>query len=672
MFLLLQTIIFFLLFIAISILVLYIPGFGVVARSRKYLEDQEIITLSLSLGIILFVLVAIALAFLNLRYLSLPLIIVINLLIISKYKLDAFISWKVFIKNKILLVLIVIGILTQGFINFPSGYLYKDGLHFWSSQGHDGIWHISLIEEIKKGIPPQNPSFAGEIVYNYHYLVDVLMGEFSRIFPFFSTLDLYFRFFPVLFSLLIGISVYALITRWRHNSVVGYLAVFFTYFTGSFGYIVTFIRNGNIFAGETVFWAAQQNTLLGNPPHAISHGLLATFFLAFFIYLKERKLIWFIVSFLLGSTLAGFKVSGGLVMLTGIGAAAIIDFVIQRRFSTVILAVLLGLSNFITFKAMTSKEAASFLMFLPWWFIRTMVVDKLGWMDMELRRQHYISKGTWHAWLRVLQLETTAFIIFLVGNLGMRILGFYSLLKDILIEKSYKKTFEVMLMVTMITGLIVPIFFVQKGIIYNNIQFMQYFLFIFGFYGAITVYNLIHLFKNRWVKGFILILIAMLSLPTVIGNLNEFYGPKRTSLAKISKQDLEALQYLREHSEPEAIILTMPFNKYLRDKFPNQPRPIYAWYSTAYIPALTSRRIYLTGEEQAIITGYPLDTRLSKMKTFFEQRDFSFNRKFLQDADIDYIYIAKNEIEEFLDIEKNGLNTFFENNEVIIYKVVNL
>lgn len=669
MYLLVQTFFYFLLFLALSALILYIPAFGIIGRYRKQLEDQDIITLSLSLGVVFFVIVAIILSLLNLRYLSLPLILVVSILVVYKYRLDVLIPWKIFIKDRLLLILIILGILTQGFINFPSGYLYKDGLNFWSSQGHDGIWHISLMEEIKKAIPPQNPIFAGENVYNYHYLVDVLMGEFSRIFPFFSSLDLYFRFFPVIFSLMLGVSVFALVTRWQKSKVIGYLAIFFTYFVGSFGFIVTFIKSGNLFAGETVFWAAQQNTLLGNPPHAISHVLLAAFFLAVLIYLETRKLIWIIISFFLASMLAGYKVSGGLVMLAGIAAAAIIDFIRQRKLHVAVLALMLGASNFITFKSMTSKEATSFLMFLPWWFIRTMVVVKLDWMDMEFKRQHYISKGTWHAWLRVIQLETEAFIIFLVGNLGMRVLGFYSLLRDILKGKSYKRTFDVMLLVTMITGFLIPIFFVQKGIIYNNIQFMQYFLFIFGFYGAITVYHLINKFKSRWIKVCIFVLIAMLSVPTVIGNLNEFYGPGRTSLARISNQDLEALRYLKQHSPVGAIILTMPFNKYLKDKFPYQPRPIYAWYSTAYIPALSSRRIYLTDEEQALITGYPIDARLSKMNTFFDQKDFSFNRKFLKEANINFIYIAKNEIEKPLDIQNNNLSIFFENNEVIIYKV---
>lgn len=669
MILLFQTITLFLLFIAISILVIYIPGFALISRYRKQLKNQEIITLSLSLSIVLFVLTAIILALLNLRYLMLPIVLTLSLFVILKNKSEILKPWGIFIKNKILLGLIILGILIQGFINFPSGYLYKDGLLFWSSQGHDGLWHIALMEEVKKSIPPQNPIFAGESLYNYHYLVDILMGEFYRIFPYFSSLDLYFRFFPVIFSLLIGISVFAFMSRWQKNQQVGYLAVFFTYFVGSFGYIVIFLRSGNLFGGETVFWAAQQNTLLGNPPHAVSHGLLVSFFLAFLIYLKERRSIWLLVAFLIVSMLSGFKVSGGFVMLVGVGTAAAVDFINRKKFSTMVLALMLGLTNFITFKAMTSKGAASFLMFLPWWFIRTMVVDKLGWMDMELARQHYLSKGTWHAWLRVIQLEFFAFTIFLIGNLGMRLVGLYAIIKSIISRKIFKDPLEMMLITTGLTGFLMVIFFVQKGIIYNNIQFMQYFLLIVGLYGAIAVYNLINLFKKSWIKFLLLTLIVVFSVPTVIGNLNEFYGLGKTPLAKISNQELKALLYIREKSDSQAIILPMQFNQYLKDKFPNQPRPINVWYSTSYIPAITGRRVYLASEEQALITGYPIDNRISKMKTLFEESDTTWNRQFLKQEKINYIYLVKNEMDKLLDIQKNNLEIFFENNEIIIYKV---
>lgn len=663
--------IFFLLFFLISIFVFYIPGFGIVAAVKKKLEDQEIITLSLALGIVVFVLSAFILAFLNIRYLMLPVIILVSFFIILKNKLDVFSPWKIFIKNKLLSVLIVLGILIQGFINFPSGYMYKDGLYFWSSQGHDGLWHVSVMESIKQFIPPKNPGFAGERLYNYHYLVDILMGEFGRIFPFFSSLDLYFRFFPVIYSLLIGMSVFAFVTRWQNNEKIGYLAVFFTYFVGSFGYIVTFLRTGNIFGGETTFWAAQQNTLLGNPPHAVSHILLVTFFLCFLLYLKERSLSFWILSFLAGSILAGFKVSGGFVMLVGLGAAALVDFINKRKVSILIFAFFVGLSNLLTVKLMTSN-AVSFLMFLPWWFIRTMIVDRLGWIDLELKRQHYLSRHTWNATLRVMQLETTAFLIFLVGNLGMRFLGVIELFRKFIFKRGeiLKNPLEIMLLVTMLTSFTVPIFFVQRGLIYNNIQFMQYFLLIFGFYGAISTYRILKFFKNPLARLVILGLVIILSIPTVVGNLVEFYGPGKTALSKITKSELEALKFLKENSDNRSVILTTPFNQYLKDKFVNQPWPIYAWYDTSYVTALTGRSSYLASEHVTLLFYPQTNQRMENKKKFFEQSDFSWNYRFLREENISYIYLAKNELTKPLDTVKNGLKILFENDEVIILRVI--
>ncbi len=661
---------YFLIFLLLIFFSIYAIGiFFVKIFRQRDLSAEETITLALALGVVLFVITAVALSFLHLRFLFLPILIALNIFNVLRFKKLIINDWIIFFRNKLLLLLILLGILAQGFINFPSGMNFGDGLYFWSSQGHDGLWHVASIEEIKKSIPPQNPGFAGESLYNYHYLVDVLMGEFGRIFPFFSSLDLYFRFFPVLFSFMIGLSVFSLVTRWRGKVQVGYWAIFFTYFVGSFGYVVTLLKNGNLIGSETIFWAAQQHTIIGNPPHAISHGLLASFLLSFLLFTKTRNIFSFIASFLVASVLAGFKVSGGLVLLVGLGFAAVVDFLTLRKYSTLFLLMLLGASNFATFKLLTAKGAEANLMYLPWWFIRTMIVDKLGWIDWEHKRQHYLSKGTWHAYLRVLQLESYAFLIFVIGNLGIRAIGFVEMLKGIIKKRIYSNTFEVMLLTIMLTGLIVPIFFVQRGIIYNNIQFMQYFLFIFGFYGAIATYRLISFLKTKLFKLTICLVIILLSIPTVIGVLVEFYGPGRTALSKISNQELDALRYLKDNTQPNDSILTMPFNPYLKDKFSAQPLPIYAWYDTPYVSAISTRVSYLASEHVTLL-GYPqTEERLSNKKRFFEQTDYLWNRNFLKETGIDYIYINKGELENTLNIDKNNLGIFFENNEVLIYKV---
>jgi hypothetical protein len=216
-------------------------------------------------------------------------------------------------------------------------------------------------------------------------------------------------------------------------------------------------------------------------------------------------------------------------------------------------------------------------------------------------------------------------------------------------------------------GFLIPLLFVQRGIIYNNIQFMQYFLLIFGFYAAVSIYKILRFWRNLIIKTIIIIVLVLLSCPTVIGNLVEFYG--RPPLAMVSNAQLQALKYLQQYSDKEAVVLAVSFNKYLNTKYQTQPWPIYAWYSTSYIPALASRRTYLSAEEQALITDYPVESRQKKIIDFFAQNDFEQNRKFLKEAGISYIYINKDELEKPLKRAENNLDVFFENSEVVIYQV---
>lgn len=671
MILILETLIFLIGFALISFFVFYTIGFLFIKKVEKELEGQEVMALSYCAGIILFLVFAVVFGFLNLRVLVTPLVVSLSLISFLKFRRMLLKPWKIFVADKWLLLLILLGILVQGFINFPSGFLYHDGLYFWSSQGHDGLWHVALMEEIKKVFPPQNPVFSGEPLYNYHYLVDVVMGEYGRIFPFFNSLDLYFRFFPVLFSFLIGLTAYAFVSRWQGSRGAGRWAIFFSYFVGSFGYVVTYLHRREIFAGETVFWAAQGNTIIGNPPHAMGYILLTAFLLSFYFFTKERKYYWLVISLLLIAFLAGFKVSAGFVLLVGLIAASLYDFWSSRHLLILFLALLAGILNLLTFKLMT-KGGSSLLMFLPWWFVRTMVVtgDRLDWIDLELRRQHYLAQGTWKAWLRVIQIEAMSLVIFIVGNLGMRIIGFREIFRRFFIAREFQKNpLEILMITTMISSLIIPLLFVQRGIIYNNIQFMQYFLLIFGFYGAATIHKLILSHPGRWAKRFVIIVVILFSSPTVIGNLVEFYAPPRKALAKVTNQELEALSYLRNNSEAQDIVLTKPFNEKSGERFRDHPRPIYFWYNTAYVSALSSRRSFVADEEQLMITTYPKDARLLLVKKFFNQEDFQWNKQFLADNHIKYLYLSKKEIEKELNVEKNNLVVFYENDEVIVYKV---
>jgi len=179
------------------ILFLYFPGRLILGNNKKEVNKQESVLLSFIIGIVLIIFQTVIFGLLKIRFFSLPILLILSIFGIKNHFKDFLNEFKTIFKDKMLIFIIVLGILIQGFINFPSGWQYRNGVNFWSSQGHDGLWHVSLMEEIKTTFPPTNPLYADHPLQNYHYTSDIFMGEFYRLFPFLSSLDLYFRFYPI-------------------------------------------------------------------------------------------------------------------------------------------------------------------------------------------------------------------------------------------------------------------------------------------------------------------------------------------------------------------------------------------------------------------------------------------------------------------------------------------
>ena len=656
----------FLIFSLVCFFAFFLPGLVILNRVKTKFTKLETLFLSLVLGLVILPFSAFILGYLQLRFLLLPLIILFGLYGLAKHHqliLDLLKprNWKL---NKYLVILLAIGIPVQLIINFPSGLLYQDGLRFWSAHGHDGVWHIALIKELKDFFPPQIPNFAGETLKNYHFFVDLLMAEFFRLFKF-SPLDLYFRFFPFLFSLLLGLGVFVLLRRWQKNEKIALWGVFFAYFMGSFGYWLTIFRNRNI-SGETVFWVSQTNTLQGNPSLAASFVILLAFLLIFLKYLDEKKRSLILLGAFLGGTLIEFKVYAGVIVIAGLFVLAIFEFLFRKeklasRFfiSSLPFAFFVYLPN--------NLQSSNLLVFEPWWFVRTMVVspERLNMIDWEHRRQYYLSLGTFRGLFRAIQLEASVFLIFLLGNLGIRFLGFFELFR-LFFSKRRINFFTFSLIIFMLTAFLFPMLFLQKGVAYNTGQSFQYFLFIFSFFAAISAYQLTQR-KNKLLKTTLIVIIVVLSIPTVIGNIREF-SPDR-SLAKISHEEIEALEFLKKVSQREDIILTYPFDLYAAQGYQtHSPIPIHAWSSTAYVSFLSDRRTYLSDEGQAEILGYPKDMRLEKIIEFFQTDDIKSAKELLGNFKVDYVYLVWDQPLNF-EAEDLGLENIFENDWAKVFEV---
>lgn len=653
-------------FLLVCFFVFYLLGFLILRLLNVKLERFEELSLSLTVGLVSFTLLSFILGYLKIRFLSLPILIFVGFLTFWKFKRELLkpFSWQVWRSFKPLFLLLGVGMPVQLVINFLSGWPYQDGIYFWSSHGHDGIWHLALMEELKDFFPARIPIFAGEALKNYHYFVDLLMAEFGRLFGF-SSLDLYFRLFPIVFSFLIGLNVFVFTYKWQKKKTTGYWAVFFAYLVGSFGYIVTYLQGRTWLGGETIFWVSQGNTILGNPPHAVSFAVMAAFFFFFFKYLEEKKSSLLVLSVLLAGVLIEFKVYAGVMVLGGLLATGVFEILLKRPLHAIkVFALGLPLSFLVYLPS--NAGSSEFLKWQPWWYIRTMVVvpDRLNWIDLEFRRQHYATRGTWRGFIRSLQMEGTAFMIFLLGNLGMRVIGFWEFFKN-LVKGIKISTFNFFFMVCVVGSFVAPLLFLQKGVAWNTIQFMQYFLFFFGFLGAITA-NEITTQRKKFQKALLALIIVLFSIPTVLGNVIGF-SPGH-AFSRLPYPELEALRQLERISEREDVILTYPFYKYAYMGYKALPIPLYAWDSTAYVSFFSRRRTYLTDEGQAEILGYPRQARLDKVKDFFHTGDLKKAQELLREFDIDYLYLVKDE-HPLISEGELGLGKIYENSWSRIYKV---
>ncbi len=595
---------------------------------------------------------------LNIPYLIIP-ITVIAVILGFKPLVKHFKEIKFMVNMKSIIVALVfsIGIIGQLAVISPSGIYQNGDLVFWSAHGHDGTWHIALMEEMKKGWPFENPIFAGEKLTNYHFFSDILPAMVSK-YTGISNTNLYFRIFPFFYSLFLGASVYFLTKKLTKSFSASIWATIFTYFSGSFGFIVTYLKNKTI-GGESIFWATQPQSSSGNPPQIISNFLFlaAIYFVLVFLEQKNKqsltlsdkkeKIKYFLISLIMLGTISSFKIYAGVILLATLSIVGTWQLVRNKDFRLFTISLLSGIVALALYLP-NSSNSSSFLIYEPWWYIRTMIVEpsRLNLLDWELRRQTYIYE---HNWKRVIWLEGIGFLIFFFGNLGMRFIGLWEFVKTNAIFK-----------ISIILSLLLPLIFLQKGVASNTAQFLQYFILLFGILGGIAVSKIVKNKKMIWISP----IIILLMIPTQVGLLREFYS--RPAFAKVSSEELEALKFIKENTSVDDIIITPPYNQYLNQGVVTPH--IWDWFDTSYVSAFSSRRTYFDDYEQVDIMGYDYRPRLKIKEIIFTEKDLIKVRGAIVSTNSNLIYFPK-DVRPVVELNKIGITKFYENSIVEVWKI---
>ncbi len=638
-----------------------IPGLFLLKKLNYDFNLWENLILATVIGYVFFTTLEYFLLLANLHNLTIIPALIIDFYFL-RYSVFPFklLTLKVSRQLSILLLVFIIGIILQLLVIAPSGvFTISEDLVFYSAHGHDGPWHMALMNQIIKGFPLENPEFAGSRIVNYHFFSDLAPAYFNNLFRL-SPLDLYFRFFPLLFSILIGGVSFILGKKIGGSFSAGIWATIFTYFCGSWGYLLTLARSQTI-GGESIFWASQIQSSIGNPPQIASNIIVLTILIFIYQILKiDKKPTAMQLGCLtiLVSSLIGFKVYASIPILLSLGFISLVILITKKQLSLFITTVVSGLLSLLIYLP-NASSVGSFLIFEPWWFIRTMIVvpDRLNLLEWEHRRQTYISE---HNYKRVLQLEVTSFLIFFFGNLGMRFWGLWFFIKKTL----FKDLFSIFLLSICLCSLILPLLFLQRGVASNTIQFLQYLLLILGITSGVITAKLLSKIPNIVIYCLLSAIILLLMIPTQIGLIYSFY--QRPPLAKISWLEISALNFLKTQTPINSVILTPSFNRNIH--FNESTPPIWAWSDSAYISALSNRLTFFADSEQVDIMGYNFQQSRDSLKNIFETEDIETFINLVKSTKADYLYFPK-KIGPRTELSKTNYKQIFNNEEIEIWSI---
>ncbi|MCX6724710.1 MAG: hypothetical protein NTV20_01250 [Candidatus Shapirobacteria bacterium] len=591
-----------------------------------------------------------------------PLVFVLMVLIFFAFLFFAFRL------HKWLVPIMFFGMVTQSLTIIRSGLLYFYGMGFWGPNGHDGVWHLALINSLARHLNfstnlfslLQNPILANFNLKNYHFLFDLSVALIHKI-TYLPTLNLYFQIFPIIFSGFLGILTFLLIKKLTKNNLAACLAVFFAYFGGNFGWIVTLLR-GQGLGGESMFWANQSISFSLNLQFFLSLILIIYGFYLYLSYLEKTSKKIFYLLILVFGLIIGIKAYGGIIILFGLGATTFWEFITKKKiktlkvfFGSLIISLLVFLPN--------NWASSSLFVFSPLWLPRVMIdaPDRVGWLKLAQARQAYFATGLWFKWWLT---EALGLAIFLIGNLGTRIIGLGKIFHWF---RNWRKlsSFKILFLACLLPSGLIPLFFVQKGNPWNSIQFFYYFQFIFGLLAGLWLSDF--LFKKKvWLKVFFIIILVLFTLPTTIGDLKNYLGYQ--SSTKIDFKELEALAFLKE--QPEGIVLTYPHDYQAREKNKGELKPLYIYETTAYVSAFTNKQTFLEDEMNLEIMQVDWRSRRVKIEEFFIIEDEKLATEFLKENKIKYIYLVNGQNFK-VQASKIGLKDIFQNRDVKIFRLGN-
>jgi hypothetical protein len=513
----------------------------------------------------------------------------------------------------------------------------------------DFFFHLAITNELTHTVPPQSPVFSGHPL-SYHYGMDLAAAMFANATGL-NTSDLTLRFVATLFLALSMLSVFCFSRNWLGSGYFAVLTVFLVFFGEDFSFIPGLLmgEKGNwslkYFSVPSVFPLFYSNPLLPGV------GLLFAGLFCLQRYLQQRGRAWLLLSALLFVALMEVKVFIAAQIMCSLGFAAVVYLLVFRAADlfkvaalTAILAAPLVLSVYLGNKSGSDVTMA----FEPGLYVFNMI-NELG-MKNQLTG--------------VVVFTAVALPIYLVGSLGLRVIGVPAILNAIF-RPDHKSGLRFVLAFFVVMGLLIALTCSIKPAgwphAYNDsVSFFaqsKHVAWIFAVEVLQALYRRL-VTRGAWptlAATVIALSAAALSVPSTVQlfalehHPSRLYGAKE--LESYGPEILGVIDFLTKDAQPGDVLL------------PGQNL-------VAPILALTKCRVpigYYSDSNTASLRDYT--QRQTAEKEFWEAWQLgNVQREFLQEVGVCYIAVRKKS-EGIPPKIPPALVEVFENSDYAVFKV---
>jgi hypothetical protein len=515
----------------------------------------------------------------------------------------------------------------------------------------DVFLHIAIANELTHTIPPQAPVFSGHPL-TYHYGMDLVVAMFANATGL-NTRDLTLRFVPTLFLALSMLSVFCFSRGWLGSGYFAVLVMFLVFFGEDFSFIP------GLLLGEKRDWSARYFSvptvfsLFYTNPMLPAVGLLFAGLFCLQRYLRERSGAWLVISALLLVALLEVKVFTAAHVMCSLGFSAVVYLLLFRNADlfkvaalTAALTVPLVLSVYLGNKSGANIVAA----FDPGLYVFHMM-EVLG-MKNRLTG--------------VVALTGIALPVYLVGCLGLRVIGVPAMLKAIF-RPDQKSGLRFVLAFFVVLGVLIALTYrlVPTGLepAYNNSAwFLAQSKYVAWIFAVEVLQRLYRHVVARGVRpgpiaGVITASTVALSVPATVQHFalerdpNRIYGkPLGKELQSYSLESLGVIDFLTKDAQPGDVVL--PGNSLLAPTL-----------------ALTKCRVPLGYFSNYLVAPSEYSQRETAEKEFWKAwRLGKVRDELLREAGVRYVAVSKR-TERVPAKIPSALSEVFTNSEFAVFKV---